>query len=214
MRVTIQHFVVTSMLAHAAIFAAWNSTPSQQLMIPAAEASAPMLNIALQNPERTDQKYPVQQHHQHRKIRQAHSSKPKPRRKIARRQKSRAEIQPKRTHSPSVVDSRSAFQAKIHRQEIRNRVLTRIRTDLRQYFVYPLLAQRRGWQGRVVLAFSVEANGMIRNIHIASGSGYPILDTSAATALSRVHQLYPGNNPLLGESMQLQLPVIFELQGG
>lgn len=214
MRVTIQHFVVTSVLAHVAIFAAWNSAPSQRLMIPAAEASAPTLNIALQNPERTVQKYPVRQHHQHSKTRQAHRFKPNPRRKIAGRQKTRPEIQPKRTDRPSVADSQSAYQAKIHRQEIRNRVLTRIRKDLRQYFVYPLLAQRRGWQGRVVLAFSVEANGMIRNIHVASGSGYPILDTSAATALSRVHQLYPGNNPLLGESMQLQLPVIFELQGG
>lgn len=93
-------------------------------------------------------------------------------------------------------------------------MLSRIRTDLQQYFVYPLLAQRRGWQGRVVLAFSVEANGTIRNIRVASGSGYPILDTSAVTALSRVHQLYRGENSMSGASMHLQLPVIFELQGG
>lgn len=105
-------------------------------------------------------------------------------------------------------------QAALLRGEIRARVLSRIRTDLQQYFVYPLLAQRRGWQGRVLLGFSVAADGMIRNIHVASGSGYPLLDSSAVTALARVHHLYATRGWLQGKPLELQLPVIFQLQGG
>ena len=123
-----------------------------------------------------------------------------------------ARIATRQAKSPTKVAQ--AYQAELRRSEIRNRVLSRIRTDLQKYFVYPLLAQRQGWQGRVLLGFSVAANGMIRNIHVASGSGYPILDTSAVTALSHIHHLYESRGWLQGKSLELQLPVVFQLQGG
>lgn len=113
-----------------------------------------------------------------------------------------------------VTSAQVTHQAQLQHNEIRARVLSRIRTDLQQYFVYPLLAQRRGWQGKVLLAFSVEANGVIRNVHIAAGSGYPILDSSAVDALSRVRHLYPTADGLPGKALNLQLPVVFQLQGG
>lgn len=107
-----------------------------------------------------------------------------------------------------------AYQAEFRRNEVRNRVLSRLRTDLHQYFVYPMLAQRQGWQGRVLLGFSVEANGAIRNIHVAAGSGYPILDTSAMNALARVRHLYEASEWLQGNRLEMQMPVEFRLQGG
>lgn len=214
MRVNIHHFIVSSVLAHVAVFAAWTSTASRPIMIPASQSSAPVLQISFQaGKNRIVHKHLVQ-HTPHRQLSRL-SRKATPQPKPVRTRHTPKPVKPVAHFShPPVSRLHPAYQAKLHRNEIRNRVLTRIRTDLRQYFVYPLLAQRRGWQGRVVLAFSVEANGTIQNIRVASGSGYPILDTSAKTALSHVHQLFDDGAQLGGESMHLQLPVIFEIKGG
>ncbi|MEJ2449737.1 MAG: energy transducer TonB [Gammaproteobacteria bacterium] len=214
MRISIHHFVVTSVRAHAAIFAAWSGTTSRPLMMPATEASAPTLHVAFQAERAVVRKHPIRPTPRPQKVRQPHKHKPIPRPQIARTRQTSTPEPVTHHNNPAVNKVESAYQAQLRRKAIRSHVLSQIRTDLRQYFVYPLLAQRRGWQGRVVLAFSVTTNGMIHNIRVASGSGYPILDSSAVDALSRVHQLYPHNTGLSGQSMQLQLPVIFELQGG
>ena len=116
--------------------------------------------------------------------------------------------------TPAPAPVISAYQAELRRNQVRDRVLSKIRDNLQQYFVYPLLAQRQGWQGRVLLSFSVEADGLIRNIHVAGGSGYAILDTSAVHALAQVHYLYEASGWLQGQRLDLQMPVVFRLQGG
>lgn len=217
MRLSIHYFVLASALAHATLVAVWANAPSHRLFIPATPASAPSLHIALQQAHkivgRTHKKYiPHTRHHLHRPQRHHHHL-TRPTTRLAKTAvKPLTRPVPHPLKPPSTVAS--AQQAALRRNEIRARVLSRIRTDLRQYFVYPLLAQRRGWQGRVLLGFSVAADGMIHNIHVASGSGYPILDSSAVTALSHVHHLYATHGWLQGKPLQLQLPVIFQLQGG
>lgn len=206
MRLSIKHFVATSLLAHATLFVAWASTQSHTLLIPATPASAPVIEVALQNAV-----HPVKpmlakaMHHS--------THKTKPRHALLHAIANIASIA-----SASPVDAAtavaSAYPAQVHRNEIRDRVLSKIRNDLQQYFVYPLLARRQGWQGEVLLGFSVEANGMIRNIHVAAGSGYAILDTSAVDALSRVQHLYEVSDWLQGERLDMEMPVIFRLQGG
>lgn len=214
MQLNIHHFVITSVLAHVAIFAAWSSTASQQLRISPSKASAPTLHVSFQTEKAVVHKHLVRHMLQQHKVRQALAHQPTPKQQLARTRETTTPM-PNFVHrTTSVAKTNTTYQAQQRREAIRSRVLAKIRTDLRQYFVYPLLAQRRGWQGRVVLAFSVEANGTIQHIRVASGSGYSILDTSAVTALSRVHQLYPNSHQQQGLSMQLQLPVIFELQGG
>lgn len=212
MRLNIHHFVVISVLAHAALFAVWVSAQSRQLIIPAADSSAPVMHVAFQAEDKPARPAPARHMPHHRVRPETHkTSKQAP----VARAKSILTSHPDiiRT-TPPAAKAQPSYQAQLRRSEIRDRVLSRIRTDLQHYFVYPLLAQRRGWQGQVVLAFSVEANGMIRNIHVATGSGYPILDTSAVHALSRVQQLYSTGDGIQGKPLLLQLPIIYRLQGG
>jgi protein TonB len=210
MRLSIHYFVVASALAHAALVAVWAGAPSQRLIIPATPASAPSLHIALQQAHKVVKRT-------HARHTQQHPPQPKRHRLTAPTRLARTAVKPlarPALHSSKPTDAAPTHQTALRRGEIRARVLSRIRTDLQQYFVYPLLAQRRGWQGRVLLGFSVAADGMIHNIHVASGSGYPILDSSAVTALSHVHHLYATRGWLPGKPLELQLPVIFQLQGG
>lgn len=68
-----------------------------------------------------------------------------------------------------------------HRARIR-RSLGHLLAD---YFHYPLLARRRGWEGRVVLRIDVSADGEVSNIRVAQSSGHPVLDDSARQAMTR-----------------------------
>jgi TonB family protein len=206
MRLSINHFVVSSILAHAAVFAVWANTQSHTFTLPSALSSAPSFEIALLDAAKPTQKSQPRVHHpKHDK------PEPTPQRQLATAK--RVDSTPG-TNAHTQHATTSAHAAELRRSEIRDRVLSKIRSHLNQYFVYPLLAQREGWQGQVLLGFSVEANGKIRNIHIAAGSGYPILDTSAVAALSRVQYLYEASGWLQGRRLELQMPVIFRLQGG
>ncbi len=51
--------------------------------------------------------------------------------------------------------------------------------------VYPRLAYKRGWEGRVLLKVDVAGNGRVIDIHIHKSSGYPILDQSALKAVRK-----------------------------
>lgn len=48
---------------------------------------------------------------------------------------------------------------------------------------YPKRARRMGWEGTVVLSFSVDENGNVYDIQVIHSSGYPDLDQAAISAL-------------------------------
>jgi len=208
MRLSIHHFVATSVLVHAAIFAAWTNTQSHAFLLPASPSSSPYFHIALQDADKPVNNRQTMTH----RPKHAKAKSGLQQRLLSAKQ---VEIESRPAEvMPSQRSVASAQVAEIRRREIRNRVLSKIRTHLDQYFVYPLLAQREGWQGRVLLGFSIGTDGMIRDIHVAAGSGYAILDTSAVDALSQVQRLQPAETWLQGRRLELQMPVIFRLQGG
>lgn len=92
-------------------------------------------------------------------------------------------------------------------------VVSRIHTALQQYFVYPKLAQKRNWQGKVLLSLRLSANGNIHNIELKQSSGYSVLDQAAIDALLKVKSIPPVSSWLPGD-IQLQLPVIYRLTEG
>lgn len=53
--------------------------------------------------------------------------------------------------------------------------------------VYPKVAQRMGWQGRVVLNVEVSASGWPHQIKLQQSSGYEMLDNAALEAVRRWH---------------------------
>jgi len=98
-------------------------------------------------------------------------------------------------------------------QAQRNFLLGKIRSLLTQHFSYPLRARQRGWEGEVLLGFQVDKNGRLGNVHLARSSGYSLLDEYALAALTQIK-----NITLFDEhsfpSMELQLPVLYQLREG
>ena len=92
----------------------------------------------------------------------------------------------------------------------RARIISIIHKALNQHFSYPRLAQRRNWQGKVLLSIRVTASGKIENIKLNQSSGYTILDKAAISSLTKVGEL-PQLVSLLPYDMNLTLPVIYQL---
>jgi protein TonB len=91
----------------------------------------------------------------------------------------------------------------------RGHLRAQARDALKGHFRYPPVAVRRGWEGEVRLAFRVTAEGEIRDIEVARGSGHRMLDDAAREALQRVARLKAP-----GHDVKLELPVHFRLREG
>ncbi len=94
----------------------------------------------------------------------------------------------------------------------RARVRGQLETDLSRYFSYPALARKQGWQGHVNVAFTVESNGQLTNVRVTRSSGYYLLDQSALAALRKVGHLAEAPQWLNGQSITVELPVIYRLE--
>lgn len=90
------------------------------------------------------------------------------------------------------------------------RVRVAIQTKLARYFVYPDLARERGWQGRVLLAFRVQSDGRLDQMHVARSCGYSLLDRAALDALRQVARV--DTAALSGRALDVHLPVIYRLE--
>jgi protein TonB len=84
-----------------------------------------------------------------------------------------------------------------------------LQQEIARHFNYPLLARRRGWQGEVLLAFRLEADGRISDARVLRSSGYGVLDRAALTALGKVGRIAAG----LSRGLAMELPVIYRLEG-
>lgn len=95
-------------------------------------------------------------------------------------------------------------------EKARNRYLAEhfafIRDKILQNVVYPPLARRFGWQGKVVLAFVINPNGTIKEPQIAQGSGHEVLDQNALEALK-------GSVPFPQPPVEarITIPIIYKL---
>lgn len=84
--------------------------------------------------------------------------------------------------------------------------------QLARYFTYPALARRQGWEGQVLLAVTIEPDGQLENLQVASSSGYAVLDAAALHALQRVGRLAAAADWLAGTTLDMRLPVIYRLR--
>jgi protein TonB len=71
--------------------------------------------------------------------------------------------------------------------------------------VYPLIARRRGQEGRVLLRVALSADGSVENIMVEESSGFDPLDKSALQAVN--HWLFSRDAP-----KTVLVPVTFRLQ--
>lgn len=86
-----------------------------------------------------------------------------------------------------------------------------LRDELAKHFYYPAVAQRRNWQGEVLIEFTVKSNGKITQININKSSGYEILDNAAIDALRKIDSKDKFSLVLNGQSIEKTLPIIYAL---
>lgn len=92
----------------------------------------------------------------------------------------------------------------------RSALTQQLQRALKRYFNYPLLARRRGWQGEVVVSFTLGLGGKIMDLRIATSSGHNLLDRAALTTLRKIERI--ATAPQYKHSFEL--PVIYQLQDG
>jgi TonB family protein len=97
-----------------------------------------------------------------------------------------------------------------------NFLLGEIQHRLSQYLSYPIRAQRRGWQGEVLVGFRVDKQGFLHSIHLTQTSGYTLLDNATLSAIGKVRNISPSlwfknNHGKEFHPAALQLPVKYQL---
>ncbi len=75
---------------------------------------------------------------------------------------------------------------------------------------YPALAQRRGWQGTVILTVRVLEDGTTDNVRLYESSGHKLLDRAARKAVQKWRFL-PGTKNGVPVPMEILIPVLFLL---
>jgi TonB family protein len=98
----------------------------------------------------------------------------------------------------------------------RNFLLGEIQHRLSEYLSYPTRAQRRGWQGEVMVGFHVDRQGFLHNIHLTQTSGYSLLDNATLSAIGKVINIplslwFKDNHETEFHPIALQLPVQYRL---
>jgi len=93
-------------------------------------------------------------------------------------------------------------------------VISRINHKIRKNFKYPKLAQRNGWEGKVLLSLILNPEGKIENAHIKYGSGYGVLDQAALNALLKVKNIQKTNYRFNFNLQEIIIPVIYRLHKG
>ena len=82
-----------------------------------------------------------------------------------------------------------------------------IRDKIFKNLTYPPLARRRGWQGKVTVAFTVCSDGRVEDISIVESSGFAALDRNAVDAVMRSCPL-----PRPPMKTALIMPVVYRLE--
>jgi protein TonB len=81
-----------------------------------------------------------------------------------------------------------------------------IRDMIQKKIIYPALARRMGWEGKVTVSFIVVSDGRVRNIEVKEGSGRDILDKSAVETI-RIASPFPAPPT----EAQIIIPIFYKL---
>lgn len=93
----------------------------------------------------------------------------------------------------------------------RNHLQAQLRAAFEAQFVYPPLARRHGWQGRVRIALRIEPNGRFSELRVLRSSGYAVLDQNALQTLEHINRIDSARPWLDGRPVQLELPIVYRL---
>lgn len=115
-----------------------------------------------------------------------------------------------RIHEPQLIAPASPARP-VDAPDVGKRISAALQHELAKRFEYPWLARKRGWQGLVTLSLKVAENGDLSDWAISRTSGYAVLDRSALDCARRITRLPEAARWLDGRSLQLVIPVHYQL---
>ncbi len=97
--------------------------------------------------------------------------------------------------------------------DLQRQYLAMVSKALQRHKRYPRVARRRGLSGKVVLDFVILPNGQITEARIIENqsTGHGILNRAALSALKRASPLPPFPKTLKKRSLQVTIPIVYEL---
>jgi protein TonB len=100
----------------------------------------------------------------------------------------------------------SDIDREVEREQRYARTVKHVRGLVLKKLQYPAIARRLGLKGRLVLSFTLCADGSVEDLKVADSSGHKILDRAALKAVAT-------NTPFAGEyaRTEVQLPINFQL---
>jgi protein TonB len=98
-------------------------------------------------------------------------------------------------------------------QDLQRQYLAMVSEALQHHKRYPRAARRRGLSGKVVLAFVILPNGQVTETRIVASQStrHSILHQAARRALKQASPLPPFPKALKKPSLQVTLPILYEL---
>ena len=95
-------------------------------------------------------------------------------------------------------------------KNIKSRAKYKIGTIENPHPEYPIIARKKGWQGRLLLAVHIDQNGNVLNIHVKETSGYGILDRASVKTI-RDWKFLPARHGDSNVEDNINIPVSFKL---
>ncbi|MBI5556403.1 MAG: energy transducer TonB [Deltaproteobacteria bacterium] len=81
-----------------------------------------------------------------------------------------------------------------------------IKEGIQRNISYPLLARKKGWEGKVLVSFIICENGRVADLHIVKSSGFEVLDNNAVTTIKKLEPF-----PCPPVRAELIVPVVYSL---
>lgn len=121
-------------------------------------------------------------------------------------------VNPQRAEQVAEIDDDATGHAHTSSKAQRAEAREAIVAELAKHFRYPRLAQRRGWEGTVVLSVRILPDGRLDDIRITRSSGRALLDRSARQALAGVKRLPQFADRVGEDGLALEIPVTYRLE--
>lgn len=128
------------------------------------------------------------------------------------------DVPPAKTHSPPITPIRgepspTGNTVAMPEDKLASHMLGLIHRSIQEHFVYPPFAQKQGWEGEVLVALQLSAEGEISDIRVVRSSGYRILDDDALLILRKIGSIPNARAWLGGRNYRARIPVIYRLTG-
>lgn len=75
---------------------------------------------------------------------------------------------------------------------------------------YPVMARRKHWEGRALVAFVIDARGGVKQARLADSTGFALLDQEALDTVRRAAP-YPTPPAIPGDGVRMEVAIVFEL---